>query len=121
MKQPPRHVAAFDRESVFLSGHIEQERRLLRQAPFALIAGEKVAYLLRESRRCIVRNPMRRILYPNQTSVRNLSREPLTIINRLPWIMHSPQTKGRRLNFPVPLHKHSGVIGVESARIANDG
>ena len=40
----------------------------------ALIAGEKVAYLLRKSRRCIMRNPMRRILYPNQTSVRNFAR-----------------------------------------------
>lgn len=63
---------------------------------------------------------MGRILHPHQTSVRNLSREPLTIMNRLPWIMHSPQTKGRQPNFPVPLHKHGGVIGIESARIAND-
>ena len=75
--------------------------------------GEKVAHLMCESLRCIVRNPMRCILYPHETSVRNLSREPLTVTYRLPWIMHAPQTKGRQPNFPVPLHKHSGVIGIE--------
>ena len=63
---------------------------------------------------------MRCILYPHQTSVRNLSRKPLTVVDRLPWIMHAPQTKGRQPNFPVPLHKHSGVIGIEGARITND-
>jgi hypothetical protein len=32
MKQPPRRVAAFVRESVFLSRHIEQEGRLAASA-----------------------------------------------------------------------------------------
>ena len=37
---------------------------------------------------------------PEPDERRKSREQPLTVMNRLPWIMHSPQTKGRRLELP---------------------
>ena len=55
-------------------------------------AGEKAAHLPGEDFRRVVRDPMRRILDPHQARAGDFACQPLAVPDRLPGIVHAPQT-----------------------------